>query len=187
MPNLNECARQQNISLTLSAGSTTQDPVAISLHWGSDVPDGKFAARIAMEQLTIIVNPRNSLQSVSLSELQTLINGAQPTWSDGSAVNIYVPDLDSDLGRQFSTLIMHSAPVSSFAKLIFDPQVMLTTVASDPSAIGISTTHWVDSTVKAISISDLPPSDLTQPVLIILPAQPEGVLQNWVACLQVLE
>jgi undecaprenyl-diphosphatase len=186
-PKLNNCAQQvDSISLSLQENpqANLADNNSIYLQWGSQVPANKFAAQISSDQLVIIVNPANGLRSLTLSEVQALFGGSQAAWSDGSPVHIFIFSPADDLGQFFSSVIMRSTPISSFAQVVYDPQSMLKAIAQDPLAIGVSTFHSIDSSVSVVSISDVSTADLTQPIIIILPTEPIGSLKSWVICLQ---
>lgn len=186
-PELNSCAQQVG-GVSLSLHETSQpdlsDPNLVYLQWGAQVPANHFAAQISEDQLVMIVNPASSIRSFSLAEVQALFSGSQESWLDGTSVHLFVLPLSEEPGQFFSSAIMRSLPVSSSARIVYDPQVMLTTIANDPQAIGFSSLHSVDASVNVLSISDASPQDLIQPIIAVTPHQPDGVIESWLVCLQ---
>lgn len=185
-PKLDQCAQSSSISLTFSENPKFENPGADSvyLQWGSQVPPNNFAAQVATDQLAVIVNPKNPSSSFTVSEIQSMFSGSQRTWADGTSINLFVFSLDDPLSNFFSSMIMKSAPISSFAKVIYDSPTMIASVADDPLAIGYLMGNSVDSSVKIISISNLTSADLSQPILAITSIQPEGAIKSFLSCLQ---
>lgn len=186
-PDLNTCAQQVS-GLSLSLHEVSQldnvDPDSIYLQWGTQVLPDHFAAQISEDQLVVIVHPSNSTQSLSLAEIQALFSGSQEFWPDGTPIHIFISPLVEGAGQIFAATIMRSLPVSSSARIVYDPQVMLASVAADPQAIGFSSIKSIDSSIRTVSVSDGSLQDLTQPVLAISSHEPAGVVESWLICLQ---
>jgi hypothetical protein len=55
-------------------------------------------------------------------------------------------------------------------------------VAADPNAIGFLPAHWLDSSVRAVTIDGL--SSAAQPILALTTSTPKGTTRSWLLCLQ---
>jgi phosphate transport system substrate-binding protein len=143
-----------------------------------------FAAQIAQEELTVIVNPQNPISSLTTDEIQRLFSGQIVNWSqldgDDAPVAVWVP-LDGDNTRSlFEEMVLDGFQIASSANLAPDPAAMQQAVGGNPYAIGYIT-H-----ANLTSSDDLHPILLgvRLPVLVLAESTPQDAVSQLAACLQ---
>jgi hypothetical protein len=146
-----------------------------------DIP-ATFAAQIATEELVIILHPDNPAGSLTLDQVQQLFDGNIHNWSDLGGANEPVSVwslLPTDETRHiFVQSVLNNGLIASNASLAPHPEMMASTVADNPAAIGYLPQSWTSPDLSAI----LP--GVSIPVLVISESQPQGAARELVACLQ---
>jgi len=184
-PALNQCAAQWNIDLlTYEAPADVLDfSQGVALRWGAPLSVAGAASQLNTDNLAIIVNPRNKVQSLKLADLQAIFQGTTTNWNDNPStpIQVWVYAGTDDVETVFRSLIQTSH-LSIQAHLAPDPDSMRQAVAADPNAIGFLPAHWLDSSVRAVTIEGL--SSSPQPILALTASTPQGVTRGWLLCLQ---
>ncbi len=111
---------------------------------------------VALDGIVIIVNPENSLGSLTLDEVRGIYNGTYRNWNDlgGPDLEIVVTGRDSASGtREF----FHEAVMKKedFVETQLEKNsngAVKQTVAQTPGAIGYVGLGYIDPSVKALSI-----------------------------------
>jgi hypothetical protein len=93
-------------------------------------------------------------------------------------VQIWVYASGEDVQDVFDRVVMAGGRVSPSAWLAVNPQHMSDTLVNEPNTVGILPRHWkVGDAREVLSVA-------TVPVLAITPSEPQGVMQEILACLQ---
>ncbi len=200
-PVLNACTRQvPGIALLydeepVSALDLAKADFVFSLT--QPVPGAGYSAVLAQVEAVVIVNPANPVEQLSTANLEAIYTGKMDAWSDlrqldcpectlpdASKIKPYVYGEGDDFGRGFSDLFSALTQRLPSATLAPDPEAVRQAVAADPQAVGYVPVQVVDSSVRAVKISDSPAAGLRLPLLLSTQAEPAGVKRSWALCVQ---
>ena len=160
----------------------------ITLRLGAPTSGIRFAAALENEQVAVILNQKNPVRSLSGGELRDLFSGRIQTWSEAGGmdqqVQVWVYPSGDDVRQVFDAAILKGKSLSSRARLAADPAAMLKGISEDPHAIGYLPHAWLDSKVTALSLDQAIENQLDQPILALSSSEPQGVLRDFLACLQ---
>jgi undecaprenyl-diphosphatase len=184
-PALNQCATQWNVELlTYEAPADVLDfSKGLALRWGAPLSVAGAASQINTDNLAIIVNPKNNIKSLSLADLQAIFQGTTANWNNDAStpIQVWIYSGTDDVETVFRSLVQPSR-ISIQAHLAPDPEAMRQAVAADPNAVGFLPAHWLDSSIKAVTIDGL--SSTAQPILALTSSTPKGITRSWLLCLQ---
>jgi undecaprenyl-diphosphatase len=184
-PALSQCATQWNIDLlTYEAPADVLDfSKGVALRWGAPLSVAGAASQLNTDDLAIIVNPKNNVKSLKLADLQAIFQGTAANWNNDSStpIQVWVYSGTDDVETVFRSVVQ-LAHLSIQAHLAPDPEAMRQAVAADPNAIGFLPAHWLDSSVRAVTIDGL--SSAAQPILALTTSTPKGTTRSWLLCLQ---
>ena len=161
---------------------------------------------IAHDGIAIIVNPANSIQSISLDQVKAIYNGSITSWSSlpGAGVansnnQIVLVGRDSSSGTRtyFDSSVMKGTNDSLTMHEDNSNGAVLQEVAQTPGAIGYISIGYLDNTVKALPIklangTTIAPTvatvkDKTYPIhrdlYMITNGQPTGLAQDYLTYL----
>ena len=117
---------------------------------------------IAHDGIAIIVNPKNSIPSITLDQVKAIYNGSITSWSSvaGAGVansnnQIVLVGRDSSSGTRtyFDQFVMKSTNDSMSMHEDNSNGAVLQEVAQTPNAIGYISIGYLDNTVKALPIN----------------------------------
>lgn len=159
------------------------------IRWGAPDKVSAPAFNIGMDELAIVVHPSNSLQTLTLSDLQAIYSANMQTWADivpetslSGDIQVWTFPQDEDIEQIFEKVIGINIrnPMLSIAP---DAEAMLQAVASSPLAIGYLPQHWIDERVHQVKLVE-PTNNLKQPILVMTQANPSKAQEDWLLCLQ---
>jgi DNA-binding transcriptional LysR family regulator len=141
--------------------------------WGQSANLPFFVAVIAQDELVVVVNPLNPLNSLTATEVQSLFAGKTDSWSlvlkarcascgpdfEG-AVKAYGYAAGEDV--QQAAIWIQPGPAMFLAP---DPQAVREAVARERYSIGFLPARWLDKTVKSVKIEGSDLWQLKRPVL----------------------
>jgi ABC-type phosphate transport system substrate-binding protein len=191
-PEFNLCIRQQSgyalVVFEKPASSLDITQAEITLRLGSPGGDSGYQAELGSDELVVVVNPQNSLQELTGSQVRDIFSGSSRTWSKVSKGNpnpiqVWTYPQGNEI-RQYFEDALSPILLNPAAHLAPDPAAMQQAVAADPSAIGYLPVNWVDSSVRQLSIPDIAASSLRLPILAITQTEPQGAQKEWLLCLQ---
>ncbi len=176
----------------------------VVLRWGAPTQLDLYSAQLGIDRLAFVVSPKNPLKSLDLATTKKILNGGFDNWGslykacpdcftkayDEAAygekpisLGFYSPN--EDIQVMLDLAVMTGQPVeNSNATLIPDAAAMLETVAESDTSIGFIPARAMNETVKEVSLTDVDPLKLTQPILAIAKTEPSGAMRNWLICLQ---
>ena len=153
----------------------TGDPAAadISLHLGE--PDNLTATayQIDTEEILVVTHRQSPVQNMTAEEVRELFAG-----NGDPSVQVWVYASGEDVQRIFEQAVMQGRSVTSLAKLATSPQHMSDTLNNETNSIGILPRHWKVGDLRFVyTIPDVP-------VLAVVREEPQGAIQEMIACLQ---
>lgn len=131
------------------------------------------AYQIDKEEILIVTHPQSPLQNLTLEEARTLFAG-----QGGSSVQVWVYASGEDVQEVFDQVVMVGRTVTPSARLAVNPQQMSDVLVNESNAVGILPRRWKAGDAREVF------SVATVPVLAITDSQPEGMIQQLLACLQ---
>ncbi|MCX6035551.1 MAG: substrate-binding domain-containing protein [Chloroflexi bacterium] len=160
------------------------DPQSVDLAIRIGQPDNLTspAYQIDIEELLVIVNPQNPVNVLTAEQVRGLFTGHVLNWQEvngsNAPVQVWAFSSGEDVQQIFEHTALGGSPVTSTARLAASPDEMAQALASDVNAVGILTRRW-----KAGNVSDAY-TVATLPVLALTKAEPQGAVQELLACLQ---
>lgn len=169
LPSLYECAG------TSAAISRVDDRTSadISLRVGEPEFLTSPAFQIDTEEILIVTHRQSPVQNLTLEEARALFAGqGEPS------VQVWVYASGEDVQEVFDKLVMEGRNVTSSTRIAVTPQQMSDTLVNESNTVGILPRHWkVGDTREVFGVA-------TVPVLAITNSEPQGVIQELIACLQ---
>jgi hypothetical protein len=155
--------------------SRVDDPAAadISLRVGEPEFLSSFAYQIDEEEVLIVTHRQSPVQNLTIEEVRALFAGL-----GDPSVQVWVYASDEDVFEVFDRFVMKGGIVSASAKMAVNPQQMSDALVNQPNAVGILPRRWKTGDVRDVYLV------ATVPVLAITPAEPQGAVNELIACLQ---
>jgi len=167
------------------------DQVDLTLRWGAPPDLTGYSAQIGEDELVPVVHPSNPVQALTLSALRTTFSGDLPGWDwdylgqAAQPLSVYAYPSSSDIQAILAAQLLPTGrPLPREVVVAPGPAQVREAVAADPGALGFLPRRWVDSSVKAITVSDLPAGAWTQPILALSAVEPQGLARAWLLCVQ---
>ena len=199
-PTLNECTRQVPGVALLYDEQPAQalDPQKADFTFSLEPASGaEYTAVLGQVGLAFIVNPASPVSQLDQAGLEAIFSGKAVTWaglpqkdcpnctsSSADAIKFYVYAPGDDLGRVFGDLFPALSQNAPSAILAPDPESVRQAVAADPQAFGYIPAPLVDSSVRIVKISDVPPERMFFSLILSMQAEPAGIKRSWVLCVQ---
>lgn len=203
-PAMNLCA-QSTPGLGVVVHERTADQLSlthadVNVRWGEPVTLTDYALQLGSDRLALVANPDSPLQSIPPKALAVLFSAGAPTWqsvqsactdctfsplSEAQAaqeIHRLVYSAGEDITALYNALTGPSAAISANASIVPDPPAVLQTVAADTAALGFVPARWLNAHVREVALVNAPTP--VWPVLAITAAEPQGLLRDWLACLQ---
>lgn len=168
MSELFACANEQNILVEINAENPD-----ISLRIGEFGNFGFPAFQIDEDEILVVVNRESSIQNLTLEEAQALFAG-----QGDESVQVWVYASGLDLQMVFDQFVMKSRSVTSFARLVSNPQEMSDVLGSESDAIGFLPKRWVTGNIREVYSVGI------FPILAITQNEPLGAVSQLIGCLQ---
>lgn len=169
LPQFYECAGSSVVMSRVDDPSTADIVLRIGEPPFLDSP----AYQIDKEEILIVTHPQSPLQNLTLEEARTLFAG-----QGGSSVQVWVYASGEDVQEVFDQVVMVGRTVTPSARLAVNPQQMSDVLVNESNAVGILPRRWKAGDAREVF------SVATVPVLAITDSQPEGMIQQLLACLQ---
>ncbi len=170
---LADCAATAGVAVQRSETSAN---AALTLRLGE--PDGQgYAAVLGEDRLAVIVHPDNPLEEISAQAVQAIFSGGEQSWPEGGEIQVWALPQSSDV----TTAFVAAGFAIADAGLAPTTGAMRKAVAADPSAIGYLPARWLDSSVRALTVSGL---EIDLPILAISAQEPQGEARALLLCLQ---
>jgi hypothetical protein len=169
LPLLYGCAGTSAI-LSRVDDSTAAD---IALRVGEPAFLSTPAYQIDTEDILIVTHRQSPVQNLTLEGVRALFAG-----QGDPSVQMWTYAAQEDVQEVFDQVVMEGRNVTSSARIAVNPQQMSDALVSESNTIGILPRHWkVGDTREVFDVA-------TVPVLAITKSEPQGFLQDLIACLQ---
>jgi hypothetical protein len=133
------------------------------------------AYQIDQEEIWVATHRESSIPSMNLDAVQTLFAG-----QGDPSVQVWVYSSDEDVQQVFDQFVLKGRSVTSSVRIAFSPQHMLDILESERQAVGILPLRWSMKMNGSGGVYHV----ATVPVLAITNSEPQGVLEELIACLQ---
>jgi hypothetical protein len=160
------------------------DPQSVDLAIRIGQPDtmNSPAYQIGSEDILVIVNLQNLVQTLTTEQVHGLFSGQTLNWQgvggSNAPVQVWVFSTGEDIEQIFEQTALSGIPIVSTARLAANPDEMAQAIASDANAIGVLTRRLMrEDVTSAYTVA-------TVPVLAITSTLPQSPVRGIVACLQ---
>lgn len=131
------------------------------------------AYQIDTEEILIVTHRQSPVQNLTLEEVRALFAG-----QGDPSVQVWVYASGEDVQEVFDQVVMAGRNVATSARIAVHPQQMSDTLVKETNTVGILPRHWrAGDTREVFAVA-------TVPVLAITNSEPQGVIQDLIACLQ---
>jgi phosphate transport system substrate-binding protein len=157
----------------------------LTIWLGEKPTSSAFAFPFGWEQLSVVVNPKNSLKDLTVEDIRLLYSGKIDNWNElkgeDRPVSVWVYPENYEIQRQFSSFLGGDRQTTSLAYLASSPAIVEEAIANDPGAIGFLPNAWIDAGLTPIQLGT---ESLTLPILAISSTDPQAAVREFIACLQ---
>lgn len=119
---------------------------------------------LAYDGIAIIVHPGNAVSDLSLEEIAAIYTGEITNWKDVGGADAEIVLIGREAGsgtRDGFESITGTADACQYRQELTSTGDVITTVSSNPDAIGYASLAAVKDSVKALSVGSVPPSETT--------------------------
>ena len=120
---------------------------------------------IAYDAIAVIVHPSNPANSLTKQQVKDIFQGKITNWRDvgGKDGPIHIVNRDEASGTReaFSKIVMDKEPFDPYAAVLPGTGQVRSVVADAPGAIGYISFGFVNSSVKAVAVDGVMPSEAT--------------------------
>lgn len=140
---------------------------------------------VARDGIAIIVNPKNSIGSITAQQARDIFSGKIVNWKDVGGLDAEIRILSREDGSgtrtSFDTLVLKGDKIAPASLFQNSNGTIRESVASDPNAIGYLSTGLVDKRVKPLSYDGVVPTNemvkqgkypLFRPIYFLTKAEP---------------
>jgi len=160
-------------SLAVISRVDNPDSADIALRVGEPEFLSSFAYQIDEEEILIVTHRQSPIQNLTHEESRALFAGL-----GDPSVQVWVYASEDDVFEVFDQFVMMGRSVSSSALVAVSPQQMSDVLNAESNAVGILPRHWKAGDVRDVySVAKVP-------VLAITQAEPQGVVNQLIGCLQ---
>ena len=123
------------------------------------------AYQIAKDAIAIIVHPSNPVANLTKEQVKGIFTGEIKNWNEVGGSNapilIHTRETGSGTLTTLEDLLLDKEKVVERATPYASAELLKNAVARDANGIGFDSIGFVDSTVKALSVNDVKPSEAT--------------------------
>ena len=130
----------------------------------SEKEQGLVATTLAYDGIAVIVNPENTVEDLTVEQIAAIYTGEITNWSEvgGIDAEIVLIGRDASSGtRSGFEEIVGVEDACQYRQELTSNGDVLTTVASNPGAIGYASVATVKDTVKALKVGGVAPTNET--------------------------
>ncbi len=118
------------------------------------------AHAVAMDGIAVVVNPANPVGKLTLEQIHDIYAGKVNNWKQVGGVDMPIViisrDTSSGTYETFETKVMHKDPIASGVETVGSNGQMRARVQSTKNAIGYVGLGFVDKSVKAVLVNNIP-------------------------------
>ena len=175
-----------------AAESGTAD-IGMSSRSLKESEQGLWFVEIALDGLAIIINPKNSIEDLTINQVRSVYSAEVTKWSDlggiDSKIHVIAREEGSGTRSAFEELVMGEHIITPKAIVQDSNGAVRQLVADDPNAMGFISLGLVDDTVKALRLGGVKASvenvmngsySLFRPFLFVTNNLPEGLTEMFI-------
>jgi len=176
-----------------SAQSGAADIGMSSRNLKADESASLWSVEIARDGIAIVVNSRNSVQSLTTEQVRGIYTGKIANWSEvggpDAKINIITREEGSGTRTSFEDLVMNKELISLKALVQNSNGSVRQLVGGDPNSIGFISLGLVDATVKSVQLDGVNATDanilngaykLARPFLFVTNGEPTGAVKDFI-------
>ncbi len=122
---------------------------------------GLHMVKWAIDGVGVIVNPKNSVTSLTTKQLNEIFSGKITNWKEvgggDKSINLYDRDAASGTRSVFWKKALKKGDVSTKANIVVSNGAMKTAIAGDPYGIGYVSVGHIDATVAPVALDGVVP------------------------------
>jgi undecaprenyl-diphosphatase len=194
-PDFSTCAAQQpELGLLLAelpASGLDLQKGDLAFRWGAPAESHAAAFILGEDELVVVVNPANPLNSLTRAQFEHIFSGTAREWAElgdcptcpAGEIHLWNYPEGEDTQDALASLLpdgVHRA----YVLIAPNPQRLREALAEDPAGIGFIPRRWVDDTLKVLALPEFSAQELTFPILALSAAEPQGAARAWLGCLQ---
>ena len=129
-----------------------------------EVAQGLTETKLALDGIAVVVNPENPVADLTLEQIAQIYTGEITNWSEvgGNDAEIVVIGREAGSGtRDGFESITDTKDKCQYRQELTSTGDVITTVGSNPDAIGYASLASVKDTVKALTVGGVAPSEAT--------------------------
>jgi phosphate transport system substrate-binding protein len=123
---------------------------------------GLIMFKWAIDGVGVVVNPKNSVKTLSKAELRDIFSGKVDNWKafggPDKDINIYTRDEASGTRKVFWGKALGKGEITPKANVVVSNGAMKSAVGNDPYSIGYVSVGHIDSSVAPVSLDGVLPS-----------------------------
>ena len=148
---------------------------------------------LARDGIAIIVPPSNPVTSLTKQQVIDIFSGNITNWSQvggpNKGIDVVAREEGSGTRGAFQDLVMGTTLIKADAILQSSNGALKTAVANDPQAIGFLSLGYIDSSVKALAMNDVPATEenakngtypVVRPLYFLTKTQPTGIVKDFI-------
>ena len=194
-PGLNLCSnRQANIGLvTFERPPAELDvhPADITLRWGAPEHLNGHAAVLAYDDLALVVNAHNPIQTLNQTDVQAIYEGKITNWkvfnpspSFDQQIQAWRYSDGEETQQIFKNELVKDLQNIEAAGIAPSPEYMVQIIAANVGAIGYIPQRWLNQSIRKVSLLGNSTNSMQVPILAITNSEPTSQQKLWLACLQ---
>jgi len=154
----------------------------ISIRLGPPDSLSSVAFQIGTDDVAVIVQSQNNIDNLTVDQIHSIFLGQVTDWKDvggsGLPIQVWTYAQGEDIQQIFEQNVMNNQPVTSLARLAVGAQNMLDSIAKNAGSIG-----YLPHSLETANVHDVY-KVAPEPLLAITKSQPQGVVNDLIACLQ---
>lgn len=152
-----------------------------------------YTITIAKDAIAIIINPKNPVDDLSISQIRQIFSGKIRNWKkvggDNNPIFVITREEGSGTRDSFQKMVMGKEEITLGALVQDASGTIRQLVADDPNAIGYISLGLVNEKVKTLKISGIEASlkniengdyQLVRPFLFVFKSEPAGEIKSFV-------
>jgi len=148
---------------------------------------------LARDGIAIIVPPSNPITNLTKQQVIDIFSGNIINWSQvggpNKSIDVVAREEGSGTRTAFQDLVMGKVLIKADAILQSSNGAIKTAVSNDPQAVGFLSLGYIDSSVKALAMNDVPATEenakngtypVVRPLYFLTNTQPTGIVKDFI-------
>lgn len=180
-------------SAGITAAETQSADIGMSSRGLKEEEKKLWSIEIARDGLVLIVNPENSIDNLSLDQIQDIYTGEITDWSQlggaNSKIHLIAREEGSGTRSAFTDLVMGEKEITPKAIVQDSNGSVMQLVSGDPNAIGFISLGLLNDEIKALDLDGIEATaenimnetyKLARPFLFVTKDEPTGLTKDFI-------